>query len=253
MKTIDLDRLTLADGHHILDLGCGRGRHMHAVYYHRRCHAIGLDLSLEDIETTRAGFAEAPDLEPQIGRPRHYALTVGDATQLPFDDHHFDRLICSEVLEHIPDFEAAVAEIWRVTKPGGRIGLSVPRAWPEKICWWLSDEYHNQPGGHVRIFNFRDLRAATEKTGFRFVGHHHAHGLHSPYWWLKCWVGVDRDTHPLVKIYHRLLVLEILKNPFWLRAISKIADPLMGKSTVLYFDKPLTDAHKTPTSKKETA
>ena len=239
MKTIDLDRLGLEDGHTVLDLGCGRGRHMHAVYFHRRCYAVGLDLDLADVDVTRQGFAEAPDLEPQIGQTRRYSLSVGDATRLPFPDHTFDRVICSEVLEHIPDYEAALREIWRVVKPGGRIGLSVPRAWPERICWWLSDDYHNEPGGHVRIFKREDLRQATEASGFQYREKHHAHGLHSPYWWLKCWVGVKRDQHPLVSLYHRLLVLEILHNPAWLRVVSRLADPIMGKSVVLYFDKPM--------------
>ncbi|MFI5427919.1 hypothetical protein [Aeromicrobium sp. UC242_57] len=34
----------------------------------------------------------------------------------------------------------------------------------------------------------------------------HAHALHSPYWWLKCAVGVNREQHPLVRAYHRPLV-----------------------------------------------
>ena len=68
---------------------------------------------------------------------------VGDALSLPFSDNYFDRLICSEVLEHIPDYSGALAEIWRITKPGGRIGISVPHRWPEQICWLLSRAYYD--------------------------------------------------------------------------------------------------------------
>ena len=60
MQTIDLDILRLEDGHRILDLGCGRGRHTHAAYFHRRCHSVGLDLGLEDVLTTQAGFWKTP-------------------------------------------------------------------------------------------------------------------------------------------------------------------------------------------------
>ena len=69
----------------------------------------------------------------ETGPTRRYSLMVGDALSLPFPDDSFDRLICSEVLEHIPDYQAAMTEIWRVVKPGGRIGISVPHGWPEHL------------------------------------------------------------------------------------------------------------------------
>ena len=235
MQTINLERLDLQDGHIILDVGCGRGRHTHAAYFHKRCTALGLDLGFDDVLTTRDGFLGNPDLEPQIGGPRRYGLTVGDALALPFPDQSFDRLICSEVLEHIPDYRAAIAEIKRVIKPGGRVGISVPFGWPEKICWMLSEDYHNTPGGHVRIFRRRELQADFETQGFRFLHRHLTHGLHSPYWWLRCAVGVDNDRNFLVRAYKKLLEVEILSNPLLLRLLSKIADPLMGKSLVMYF------------------
>ena len=238
MQTIKLNTLDLQDGHALLDLGCGHGRHTHAAFFHARCRAVGLDLGFEDVQITRNGFLANPDLEPQTGSPRRYDLTVGDALNLPFDDDSFDRLICSEVLEHIPDYQGALTEIWRVVKPGGRIGISVPHRWPEQICWLLSEEYHNTPGGHVRIFRKADLRTDVEALGFRFRKQHLMHGLHSPYWWLRCAVGVTNDRNLLVRGYKKLLEIEILKNPLPLRALSAVADPLMGKSIVMYFDKP---------------
>jgi SAM-dependent methyltransferase len=238
MQTINLDRLTLEDGHVFLDLGCGHGRHTHAAYFHKRCHTVGLDLGFEDVCVTRDGFHAHPDLAPQVGAPRRYDLMVGDALRLPFSDNHFDRLICSEVLEHIPDYQSALKEIWRITKPGGRIGISVPHRWPEQICWLLSEDYHNTPGGHVRIFKAKDLQADLEALGFHFDTRHLMHGLHSPYWWLRCAVGVNNDTNLLVRGYKKLLEIEILKNPLPLRLLSKLADPLMGNSVVMYFTKP---------------
>ena len=238
MQTINLDYLQLQDGQQLLDLGCGHGRHTHAAYFHARCQAVGLDLGFDDICVARQGFLANPDLEPQTGHARRYDLMVGDALQLPFKYQQFERLICSEVLEHIPDYQAALSEIWRITKPGGRIGISVPHRWPEKICWLLSDDYHNTPGGHVRIFNAAALRADFEALGFHFERRHLSHGLHTPYWWLRCAVGVNNDRNIFVRAYKKLLEIEILKNPPVLRLISKLADRLMGKSVVLYFTKP---------------
>ena len=169
--------------------------------------------------------------------PNNQLPTVGNALLLPFVDGTFDVVVCSEVLEHIPDYKQAVKEITRILKPGGKLAVSVPRKWPEKICWALAEGYHNTPGGHVRIFEASTLRSDIEGAGLLFFRKHWAHGLHSPYWWLQCLIWSRRDTSWAVKTYHRFLLWEILKRPLLTRLLGKIADPLMGKSVVLYFDK----------------
>ena len=63
-----------------------------------------------------------------------------------------------------------------------------------RVCWALSDEYHANEGGHVRIYRGAELRDRLATAGLRPAGRHHAHALHAPYWWLKCAVGVRRDT-----------------------------------------------------------
>ncbi|VAW01493.1 SAM-dependent methyltransferase [hydrothermal vent metagenome] len=236
MRTIELDRLSLADGMTVLDLGCGTGRHLHALYFAADMVCIGVDLSPADLGKTRDGFDSLPDLSGDRGQA--YGLASADALQLPFAAQTFDRIICSEVLEHIPDFETALDEIARVLKPGGQLAISVPRAWPEQICWWLSEEYHNTPGGHVRIFKAKALRQAVQMRKFSYRAKHYAHGLHAPYWWLKCLFWQRRDDHPLIKAWQKMLEWEILVNPVWLRPFSRLADWAMGKSVVLYFDKP---------------
>lgn len=236
MRTIRLDDLDLQDGCRVLDLGCGQGRHLHALYYAADMVCIGLDLSLQDLIATRDGFDSLPDLSGDRGQA--YGLAVGDALQLPFADASFDRIICSEVLEHIPDHRAALQEIIRVLKPGGHLAISVPRAWPERICWWLSEEYHNQPGGHVHIFKAGELRQDVEALNMHFQQRHFAHGLHSPYWWLRCLFWKTQDDNALVRIWKRLLEWEILANPPLLRPVSRMSDWVMGKSVAMYFRKP---------------
>ena len=166
----------------------------------------------------------------------------GDATRMPFPDGAFDRVIAAEVLEHIPDDWQALREIARVLRPGGQLAVTVPAWLPERICWRLSDDYHNVPGGHVRIYTRAEMETKLAQAGLRVGGHHHAHGLHSPYWWLKCAVGVHDDGHPLARAYHRLLVWDIMKRPAATRLAERALNPLIGKSIVIYADKPVEGA-----------
>ena len=115
------------------------------------------------------------------------AALNGDALRLPFPDDTFDRIICSEVFEHIPDDSAAMAELARVLRPGGVLAATVPSWFPEKVCWALSAEYHAPlaPGGHVRIYTEGLLRSRLDRAGLVAGASHRAHALHTPYWWLK--------------------------------------------------------------------
>ncbi len=237
MRTVDLKRLRLKDGATALDLGCGQGRHVHALYYGAKMHVVGLDLSFDDLVKTRQGFEQAPDLDAP--GERAFSLTIGTALKLPFADNAFDLIVCSEVLEHIPDYGQVLAEITRILKPGGQLAVSVPRLWPEWLCWKLAPQYHMASGGHVRIFTSRRLRKAIAARGLRHTGGHWAHGLHSPYWWLQCAVWKSKDRNWFVRQYHKFLCWDIMKRPWLTRTLEKVADPLMGKSVVFYFDKPM--------------
>jgi SAM-dependent methyltransferase len=161
----------------------------------------------------------------------------GDALRLPFADGAFDRVICAEILEHIRDDRAAMAEVARVVRPGGLVAVTVPRYSPELINWTLSHEYHSVPGGHVRIYRRAQLVARLRQAGLVPLASHHAHALHSPYWWLRCIVGTTRDDHPLVRAYHSLLVFDITSGSLLTRVPERLLNPLIGKSLVVYLEK----------------
>jgi hypothetical protein len=67
---------------------------------------------------------------------------------------------------------------------------------------------------------------------------HHAHGLHSPYWWLKCMLGVDRNNLYPVRQYHRFLTWDMMAKPPLTRILDRWLNPVCGKSVVMYFRKP---------------
>ena len=193
---------------------------------------------LTQVASLTTAMAEAGEAPPAA----RAAVTRGDATAMPFPDASFDRVIAAEVLEHIPADQRAMDEIARVLRPGGLAAITVPAWLPERICWRLSDDYHNTPGGHVRIYTRAEIQTKLTRAGLRVSGHHHAHGLHSPYWWLKCAVGVHDDGHPAARAYHRLLVWDIMKRPAVTRLAEQALNPLIGKSLVLYAAKPAVPA-----------
>jgi SAM-dependent methyltransferase len=157
--------------------------------------------------------------------------------RLPFKDGRFDIVICAEVLEHIAGWRLAVKEGIRVLKPGGHLVISVPRRWPETICWGLSAGYRHSPGGHVRIFKTNDLLRPILADGLTLWRTHYAHGLHTPYWWLKCLLGIERGHLWPVAVYHRFLTWDMMKKPRLTRRLEKWLNPVLGKSVVLYFRK----------------
>lgn len=237
MLTAKYDILGLESGDKILDLGCGFGRHAFEAA-RRGANVVALDAGRDEVEGVAATFqamVEAGELDAKTVRA---AAVQGDALALPFADGTFDRVLCSEVLEHIPNDIGAMRELARVLRPGGTMAITVPRFGPEVINWALSDAYHNVPGGHIRIYRKSVLKSRLESVGMKVTSHHYAHGLHSPYWWLKCLVGTTNDSNWFVRQYHKLLVWDIVKGPRTTRIAEKILAPLIGKSIIVYLVKP---------------
>lgn len=236
MQTVDRHFFPLTPGLRVLDLGCGEGRHVIAAHALDGVDAVGVDLSLDDLGTCAQRLREFAG-ETGGDAPALFALLAADALRLPFPADSFDAVICSEVLEHIPDWRGALDEIARVLRPGGRLCVSVPRPWCERVCWWLSRDYHQTPGGHLRIFHIDRLNGEIEGRGLERYYAHGAHALHTVYWWLQCLLWSRRERSFLVRQYHRLLVWDMMQAPALTRAVERFLNPVLGKSVVMYYRK----------------
>lgn len=230
MLTIRYAEMNLGTRSAVLDLGAGGGRHAFeaARLGHR---AVAVDLNTADLLGVRQAFVQYK--EYHLDDALEVDLLCGDGQALPFPDHCFDGVICSEVAEHVIDTRAMFSEIVRVTKVGGTIAVTVPRAYPELVNWMLSREYHAATGGHIRIFTKTSLRKEIERAKASVRGSHHSHALHSPYWWLKAYLGVRRST-ALIKIYERALLYEMGHPGGMLTRLEHRLNPLVGKSLVVY-------------------
>ena len=114
--------------------------------------------------------------------------------------------------------------------------MSVPKFFPEWICWKLSKDYQNEPGGHVRIFKYKELKNSVKSLGFVFKKRHWAHALHSPYWWMQCLFWKTKEKSYLIKLYHSFLVWDMTKKPLLTKVLEFLLQPLIGKSVVMYFE-----------------
>jgi SAM-dependent methyltransferase len=236
--TIRFDRLGVRPGDLVLDAGAGFGRHAFELA-RRGANVIALDYAADEVATTRGVFGAMVEAG-EIPMQRYVGVLQGDATRLSFADNSFDRVITSEVLEHIQSDTDAIDEFVRVLKPGGTFAATVPTWFPEKVNWMLSDEYHapKSVGGHVRIYSATELKAKLRAAGLRIIGSHHAHALHSPYWWLKCAVGPRRTDSRAVNAYQKMLEWEITTQPGALKVLERSLAPVMGKSYIVYGAKP---------------
>ena len=225
-------------GDKVLDLGCGFGRHAFEAA-RRGASVVALDAGRDEVNGVADMFAAMVEAGELDAGSVHADVVQGDALHLPFPDGAFDRVICSEVLEHIPDDLAAMAR-------------TRPRA--------ATRRHHGHHRAALRARSSSTGRSRTSTTTCPagtsastassvlaerlqldrhacVTGHHYAHGLHSPYWWLKCSSARPTTSTHWSQRYHRLLVWDIMKRPALTRYAEQVLSPVMGKSLVVYLRK----------------
>lgn len=235
LQTVDLDLLGLERGERILDVGCGSGRHVLAAS-RRDCHAVGVELGAEDFRTVKVYLYL---LAGEGGLRARVNLLVASGERLPFADGSFDRVVCTEVLEHVPNDRLLVDEFVRVLRPGGTIAVSVPDTYAEAITWWLLALQRFRLEEHLRIYRRRQVVDLLKAVGLQIYARRYRHSLESLRW-LLIWMSVE-DGGAVKRIsdtWEDFLTDRTVEDSAVLRFIDDIGNHVLPKSMVLYARKP---------------
>lgn len=158
--------LGIGPGQRVLDLGCGRGFYLNFTrHLYPAADVVGVELERPLLDVARRHVPGA-------------AVVCASAYDLPFRDAAFDRVLFTEVIEHVPDDEAALAEIARVLRPGGVVALTTPHAgyplaWDpiNRVLEWLGPPpIRRGPlagiwANHVRLYAPEDLARKAAAAG----------------------------------------------------------------------------------------
>ena len=161
-----LEYLEIGRGDRVLDCGCGLGWFLKVLGELTDCSLSGTDFDVPRLRTARLEMgARAP-------------VAASDILRLPYGDNTFDKIVLSEVLEHVPNDAAALAEVTRVLKPGGLVAITVPNH-DYPLLWdpvnWTRERLGREPiregffGGlwtdHQRLYTRQSIRALVVGAG----------------------------------------------------------------------------------------
>lgn len=164
-----VEGLNLSDGDKILEVGCGNG------YYLSLLTRLGVKTNLTGIDNDRLALKNAP----RFVQDKKVKLMWADASKLSFPDNSFDKVVMSEVIEHVANEEAVLREVFRVLKKRGILALTTcnldyPFFW-DPVNWILQHFFktHIKSGfwagtwnQHLRLYKTSQIERLIKNAGF---------------------------------------------------------------------------------------
>jgi ubiquinone/menaquinone biosynthesis C-methylase UbiE len=231
VETFNFKHINLKKVKNMVDVGCGNGRHLKSLGFKlNEAKIIGIDQSFDEINSLRREF------DNHICKNQNnYIFLNEDVRYIALPNNSQDLVICSEVLEHVPNFEKVLKECHRILKPGAVLLISVPTYFPESLCWKYSKKYMQTPGGHIRIFKNSFLLEEFSKLKLTLFKHHREHAMHSLYWIFKA--RNNMEDSEFLRSFHALLVKQMFGQAKFSYTLEKILNPFFGKSECYYLRK----------------
>lgn len=235
-QSIDPALLDIGADDRAIDLGCGTGRHVLALS-RIPSNIIGADISRTDIRAARY-LLEIMRRRNEVRARVHWLQTAGE--RLPFKDAAFDRVICTETLEHVDDDSVLARELARVLRPGGILAISVPDEFSEKVFWKLSKNYRTHAGGHVRIYRRPQIVALLRDAGLKPYAVRYRHSLETAYWLshIAFWSDWGKQG-PITRAFRNILDSQRGRDSALVTLLDDIGNRVLPKSIVVYSRKPL--------------
>lgn len=209
----------------VVDVGCGDGG---PVAF---CARVGARVILADVDPDRLSQAVQRLKENGVEEVESH---LTDASPLPLSDESVSRVICMEVLEHVPDPAVLMGELVRVGRPGALYLLSVPGEAQEHMQQTLAPPQYFEAPNHVRIFDRKSFEELVSAAGLE-IEHRYSYGFYWAFWWMLFWqcsAPLERaQEHPLLKSWARTWALALQARDGLV--VQRLLNGLMPKSEVI--------------------
>jgi SAM-dependent methyltransferase len=209
----------------VADIGCGDGGS--AAFCARQGAAVILaDIDPACIDAAAARLRAEPAAKP-------FQTHVTDSDPLPIATGACTRIICTEVLEHVPSPERLMAELARIGAPGARYLITCPDPGAEAIQQRVAHPSYFAAPNHVRIIRHEELDRYVREAGL-ILETRTSYGFYWSMWWTLFWAteaSIEAPRHPVLDHWSRTwqALLDQPNGP----AIKHALDDLLPKSQLI--------------------
>src|SRR5690606_5983008 len=187
-----LEGFKISPEDHVLDVGCGDGTFV------RFCANRGAEVTFADID---AGKIKETEQKLKNTNARGIHGIVSDANPLPLPDNHFGKVIGMEVMEHVDNPSAFLAELVRVGKPGALYLLSVPDSISEGVQKQVAPSLYFEKPNHINVFSHEEFAKLVTDAGL-IIEKETSYGFYWSVFWAFFWTcnhDLNDSWHPLVR------------------------------------------------------